>query len=165
MNPQTDTLPLRDIHLPDPVSWWPPAIGWWLVLALLMIILFLLPHFIRWLKHKPLRKVALQEFDYIVAQHKGSAELLAAVSAFLRRLSMSYHGRQQSASLTGNAWIEELGSLNSQASLPDSLSHLLIRGPYQKQVQFNEDEFIKLCRQWLSSLPKNAPQQTGRTDS
>jgi len=39
MNPTIDVsqLPLRDIHLPGPVGWWPPAIGWWLVAALVLV--------------------------------------------------------------------------------------------------------------------------------
>ena len=28
------TLPLRDLHLPDPIGWWPLAPGWWFVLVL-----------------------------------------------------------------------------------------------------------------------------------
>ena len=27
-------IPLRDIHLPGAVAWWPPAPGWWVLLAL-----------------------------------------------------------------------------------------------------------------------------------
>ena len=35
MNPAE--LPLRDIHLPEPVSWWPMAPGWWWVIGLLLL--------------------------------------------------------------------------------------------------------------------------------
>ncbi|MGH8222486.1 MAG: DUF4381 family protein, partial [Woeseiaceae bacterium] len=32
MDPQQ--IPLRDLHLPEAVGWWPPAPGWWLLIAL-----------------------------------------------------------------------------------------------------------------------------------
>ena len=41
-----EPLPLRDIHLPEPVGWWPPAIGWWLlpvcVLGLIVLLIWLI---------------------------------------------------------------------------------------------------------------------------
>ena len=36
---QNDALPLKDIHLPDAVFWWPPAIGWWLLTTLSLLVL------------------------------------------------------------------------------------------------------------------------------
>ena len=24
---------LRDVHMPDPISWWPPAFGWWMIMG------------------------------------------------------------------------------------------------------------------------------------
>ncbi|MEJ2181709.1 MAG: DUF4381 domain-containing protein [Gammaproteobacteria bacterium] len=38
MNPDIVSLPLRDIHMPDTVYWWPLAIGWWILLGLLVAI-------------------------------------------------------------------------------------------------------------------------------
>ncbi|HPY40873.1 MAG TPA: DUF4381 domain-containing protein, partial [Thiolinea sp.] len=40
MNPTE--LPLRDIHLPPEISWWPLAWGWWALLALVVLILVML---------------------------------------------------------------------------------------------------------------------------
>ena len=41
------SLPLRDIHLPDPVSWWPLAPGWLALIMLLVIVVLLTTYFIR----------------------------------------------------------------------------------------------------------------------
>ena len=30
-------IPLRDLHLPDAIGWWPLAPGWWIVIAVLAI--------------------------------------------------------------------------------------------------------------------------------
>ncbi|MGV6806815.1 MAG: DUF4381 domain-containing protein [bacterium] len=45
MTPTNPLDQLRDIHLPDPVAWWPPAPGWWL-LGIVIAILILLC--VRW---------------------------------------------------------------------------------------------------------------------
>ena len=37
MNPTTQTLELRDIHLPTEISWWPLAPGWWIVIGLILL--------------------------------------------------------------------------------------------------------------------------------
>ena len=39
MNTPDPLAQLRDIHLPEPVSWWPPALGWWLVAMTVMTLL------------------------------------------------------------------------------------------------------------------------------
>ena len=33
---------LADIHLPEPVSYWPPAIGWWILAAIFLVLLVIL---------------------------------------------------------------------------------------------------------------------------
>ena len=35
-------IPLRGLHFPEPISWWPLAPGWWLLLAIFLVVLGLL---------------------------------------------------------------------------------------------------------------------------
>jgi len=33
-------LPLKDIHLPDAITWWPLAIGWWLLIVMVIAAIY-----------------------------------------------------------------------------------------------------------------------------
>ena len=66
-----NALPLRDLHLPDAIGWWPPAPGWWVVIALLAAGLGYLAWraFLRWQFNGPrryaLRQLARYEAEYL----------------------------------------------------------------------------------------------------
>lgn len=105
-------LPLRDLHLPDPVSWWPLAPGWWLVIALLLAGLGWLSHRVwrRWLHNAPrryaVRALARIEKDYLA--HRNPVMLARDVSQLLRRSMLAYATRHDVAGLTGESWLEWL---------------------------------------------------------
>ena len=40
MSIENPLVNLKDIHLPPPVSFWPPAPGWWILAVLLITSLF-----------------------------------------------------------------------------------------------------------------------------
>ena len=106
MNPQ-ESLPLRDIHLPEAVSWWPPAIGWWvclLLLALLSVVLFTL---YRYRKSSSLNKRVREEISAIsedYQDHLDGHRLIRDLSIFFRRVGISYLTREQAAGELGPSW-------------------------------------------------------------
>jgi len=158
MNPaMQNTLNLRDIHLPDAVSWWPPAIGWWIVLALLLLIIYLTPKIYQRLTFKPLNTVSNQAFEEIVADYRAHDDPLALIqslSKLLRQISMSYHGREHSAYLTGNEWINSLNELTEENYFTDTLRNTLINGPYQKNTTFQTTNILNATKKWIEALPK-----------
>lgn len=168
LTPQTSSqsLPLRDIHLPDPVSAWPPATGWWVLLALIIIIflaLFLYKKYKPALKRKPAyKKLATNEFQAIKKQFAGnpSVELLRALSTLTRQITLSYYPRQQVASLTGEAWLQQIKALSGEHAFNQSQAELLLQAPYRQQVDFNADEILSAFEQWLKHLPETDDELT-----
>ena len=39
MNPADPLSQLRSIHLPEPISWWPLAPGWWILIAISLVLI------------------------------------------------------------------------------------------------------------------------------
>ncbi len=105
-------LPLRDLHLPDAVGWWPLAPGWWGVIAIALLLFgwFALRVWRNWQFNAP-RRHALRRLEVIEAEylkHRNPVVLGKALSELLRRAMLAYTPREDIAGLTGNAWLEWL---------------------------------------------------------
>jgi len=157
--PQMNELPLRDIHLPDAVSLWPPAIGWWILVIVIAALAFGLYKFYKIKKHKQktaYRKMALDELKIIkqsFSQQDSSIECLRAISHLLRRIALSYLPREKVASLTGTQWVSQLNHLAQQAGFTSTHTELLIHGPYQQQFDYDQNELFESCENWIKQLP------------
>jgi len=107
-------LPLRDLHLPDPVGWWPLAPGWWFILLLLGVALGYLTWraYQRWRRNAPrrfaLRELARYEVEYL--EHRNPVTLGKQLSELLRRGMLAYAPRGDVAGLTGESWLLWLDS-------------------------------------------------------
>lgn len=102
-------LPLRDLHLPDLTGWWPLAMGWWFVIAVLVGgLIWLLRRALQRRSFYAPKRYALREFAEIEAnylQHRDAVVLGKQLSALLRRGMLAYAPRHEVAGLTGESWL------------------------------------------------------------
>ncbi len=133
MNPAQ--LPLRDLHLPDPVGWWPLAPGWWMLLALAALgVAYLLRKYAALRAKGAARRHALRELQRQVAeyaQHGNAVKLAAGMSELVRRTMLAYAPRDDVAGLTGEAWLEWLDRDLDRAHFRDGDGRPLIEWPYR----------------------------------
>jgi hypothetical protein len=163
MIPENESLPLRDIHLPDPVSWWPLAPGWWVLLALLSIIVGFAFYMYRRYQRAALQRSAQHALRDIAAQWQKSADpqaLARELSILLRRLCLSCYPREQVAGLTGSAWLHQLDTLLPGEQFQNGVGHVLIDAPYAREIQLDGDALLELCERWVRNATRLAGTQS-----
>lgn len=104
-------LPLRDIHLPSAVAWWPPAIGWWILAAVFTTaaVLWGVRYYRLHRQRVALRLLAKLKQDLEVGTEP--TECLQLVSSVLRRYAMSTAANPALvAGLIGRNWLRYLDS-------------------------------------------------------
>lgn len=148
-----EALPLRDIHLPDPISGWPPAIGWWLLLTLLVLLGIGLA---LWLKNRrreaPVKR-ALRQLTDIENADLGAREKLQALSGLMKRVALSLDSREAVAGISGQDWLAWLALRTGDIRFEQPLGRRLIEAPYRPQVDAATlDELLMLCRDSLTAL-------------
>jgi hypothetical protein len=149
---------LRDIHLPDANLWWPPAPGWWAGLALLVLLALLLPHLLRWLRHKPVKRLSLRQLEQIRRDHRQGQNdrvVLGEITRLLRRVTISYYGRAATAATTGEQWLRQLQQLAPGKGFSAEQLELLTRDRYRAQAEFDIDALLLACERWLRGLPRS----------
>ncbi|WP_198780412.1 DUF4381 domain-containing protein [Shewanella putrefaciens] len=150
---------LQDIIHPDPIGAWPWAIGYWLVLALVIALITLL---VIWLRKRARdfapKKAAKQLLNQLDRQATSYA---SDVNSLLKRTAMSYLSREAIASLDGEAWAAWLDSY-----LPEHkrqhIGPLLAKRHQATPLTLAEaNELHQLTQAWLASKAKlSAPEPT-----
>jgi hypothetical protein len=157
---QPAPLPLRDIHLPGPVSWWPPAPGWWLLAGLLLALIVLITWWLRRRRRLRLAAVTLarRELEAIEAAHKAGEtpeQIVQRLSVLLRRVSISLFPRDQAAGLTGREWLKFLDQPLRRPAFSEGPGRLLAEAPYRQSVPAEEiAPLLELTREWLASVSR-----------
>jgi hypothetical protein len=154
VNPEE--LLLRDIHLPEPVSWWPPAIGWWMLAILIVISIGAITW---WQRRRQAQRnapasIARLELARLRAawiEHRDANRLVTQLSTWLRRAGMSMSSRRKAASLTGTEWLAFLDEMAGESVFGTTATQMIVEAPYRKVAQPDGETMLTLCERWLSS--------------
>lgn len=166
---------LKDIHLPAPAPWWALGLGWWLLLVLTIVLLFvffgwLLPKILAWKRTKKsqhaLKASIAEHFKHIqqtYAENGDAQACLQSVSTLLRRISLTLFAKQHTAGLIGKSWLTFLDQqwLNDKPqpcfSSPE-IAALLSEGTYRpltkKSHNHDIQALLSITEQWVALVLK-----------
>ncbi|HVL02481.1 MAG TPA: DUF4381 domain-containing protein [Dongiaceae bacterium] len=154
MNPQAVTEQLRDIHLPNPIGWWPPAPGWWL---LLLLSLALIAGALIWRKLRfqrlAYKREALAEWQSIHARYlhdKDNARLLTELSILLKRTCITRYGRGETAGLAGEPWLDFLDQTGRCKDFTKGPGRALVDQRFSPRPTLDGAELLQATLNWLN---------------
>ncbi len=144
-----DNLPeLRDIHLPDGVSWFPPAYGWF-VLVLCVLLVWCGYRLFRMWRLTSRKVYALK----LLSAQTGLSPIIAGrqISEILRRICVLRY--PAAAALVGEHWLQFLLN-HTKDKLSASAAELLLNAPYipENSTRYSRTELNELrefARRWI----------------
>lgn len=154
-------LPLKPYHLPDPVSWWPPAYGWWVLSCLVLLALYSCYLLFRYWRRLAWKRAAVAELKVITSEYErqGDVHLLSRqLSVLLRRVCLSRCPSLSIGHLHGEAWLAHLdktaqGRKKKEVQLFQSEDgRVMLQCACDKRSQADGRTILALCRQWLKQV-------------
>ncbi len=155
--PSADPLAqLRDIHLPEAISGWPPALGWWLLLATLLLLILLAWLSVRRYQRGALKRAALHELEQLAQRYPDQPQpLLQQLSQLLRRVALATHQPSDVAGLSDHAWLDFLDGFTDGEPFTQGIGQVLSQAPYQKETpDFEVAPLITLSRHCIINMFK-----------
>ena len=148
-------IPLRDIHLPEPIGWWPLAPGWWVSIVLIVLAATIGLIVWHWRKRRLVQRTALSELESIeisYRDHRDNHRLARELSKLARRTALALEPGRASAAETGSDWSNRLDELNKTGEAGELIKTTLARAPYRPSESFDGDALLKAFRPWLAGL-------------
>ena len=151
-DPATSLGHLHDIVLPAAVPWWPPAPGWYVLLALLVPV----TAFVAWRAWKSWRANAYRRAALRELAGLGDAP---AIAELLRRTALAVAPRPVVAARTGTHWTTWLDA-QSTTAMSDAVRRSLSAGIYDRAPTDHEVEGLRdYAARWIEQHDR-APRRT-----
>jgi hypothetical protein len=119
MTPPDPLAALHPLRTPEPLPWWPPAPGWWLLAGLLLAVL----SWAAWRswrhyhsnQYRRSARVGVQTLLARHADHGDPARTLGELNTLLKAVALRSCPRAEVASLSGERWRDFLNQSLEQA--------------------------------------------------
>lgn len=125
---------LHDIEGLDSISWWPLAIGWWILIIIVIFLVCAVAYFIACKVAFKLswRNDAVRKLLQLEKNLSGAAarETVIVLSEYLRRIALQRFSREECAGLTGKDWLKWLAMHDPKNFDWEKKGTLLIEVPY-----------------------------------
>lgn len=144
---------LRGYHLPEPVGWWPPAPGWWLLVLLGLALVAAAVHLLaRRYRRGVAARAARTELRALRASFIRDGDTVAlarGVSRLLRRFALVRFPRRRVAGLTGDDWLAFLDDQGGNGRFLKGPGRRLTDAPYLPAADLPADELTDLASDWI----------------
>jgi hypothetical protein len=140
-------LPLRDIQGLDPISFWPLAVGWWIVIGIVVSGIIFAIFLNRQRKRKIRRwqyqtRVELEKLEENLTPETSQATAIQ-LSELARRLAIHNFSRRDCAGLVGNEWLAWLSQKDPVHFNWSKSARSLIEAPFSPAGRQFEIQPIK----------------------
>ena len=141
---------IRDIHIPDGVSAFPLAYGWWVLLGGI-IVCFLLYKFIKFILNTSKKHYSLKKLEKITTDNPVNTAI--EVSELLRRICVVKY--KQATAFYGKDWLNFLEK-HSSRKLSTKAAELLVFAPFMNKAsrtytQNEAQELLSFCKDFIGA--------------
>lgn len=152
---------LKDIHLPEAIAVWPPALGWWLLCAILLLALVLgLYYGLKSYRKQAYRRVALKALVQLEQDYMRSAcsllndhSLESSLVHLLKRTALSAYPRCDVARLIGDEWLHFMDNKAGMNAFNTELGRHLLANRFAPQPQrldaSTASQLLQITKQWI----------------
>lgn len=144
---------LRDIHLPEPGGFWPPAPGWWVLLALMVgLSTWATLAILKKRRRNQWLKTALAELTKLAAAQQHDQRWFNEVNQLLKRAARVKFPHQRPESLSGEAWVHFLAETSPRQPTDDkALFRSLVASCWRPEPASNPQQTVSAARRWLEA--------------
>jgi hypothetical protein len=139
---------LRDITPPPPINWWPPAIGWWLVLGVAVALAALTFYLTKKFKQRQRWNQAISSELALIAESRDAATVVNNANRLLKRLMRLKFPDLQTNNLHGKQWVQLLELKYGDAPEAINLTPLADAG-YQCTPDLDVTTLLHDLRIWI----------------